>query len=75
MNFKVSLRANILADVLERRRILAEAKSLRAQLKALTELRQQYAADKIAARHQTRVRRVNAIAASICWETGHTPKK
>lgn len=72
MNFEVSLRARILADLLERRRILSEAKALRNQLRALKSLRRAYAADVIAGRHGTKVRRVNAIAASVCWETDHS---
>lgn len=75
MNFEVSLRARILADLLERRRILAEAKMLRNQLRALKSLRRAYAADVIAMRHQTKVRRVNAIAASVCWEADHSDKE
>lgn len=72
MSFEVSVRARILADLLERRRILAEARALRDQLRALKSLRRAYAADVIAERHSTKVRRVNAIAASVCWETDHT---
>lgn len=75
MNFEVSLRARILADLLERRRILAEAKMLRNQLRALKSLRRAYAADVIAERHRTKVRRVNAIAASVCWEADHSDKE
>lgn len=75
MSFEVSLRARILADLLERRRIRVEAQALRKQLKALTDLRRAYAADVIAERHQTKVRRVNAIAASVCWEIHHTDEE
>lgn len=67
-------RAQILADLIERRRILAEAKALRAQLQALIELRRVYAAESIAQRHQITLRRVNTIAASIRW-IGHSPKR
>lgn len=75
MNFEVSLRARILADLLERRRILSEAKALRNQLRALKSLRRAYAADVIAERHRTKVRRVNAIAATLDVEIDHIGEK
>lgn len=75
MNFEVSLRARILADLLERRRILAESKLLRNQLRALKSLRRAYAADVIATRHRTKVRRVNAIAATLDVEIDHIAEK
>lgn len=75
MTFEVSLRARILADLLERRRILAEAKELRNRLRALTARRRVFASHMIALRYQAKVRQVNAVAASICWDPDHTDEK
>jgi len=75
VTFEVSLRARILADLLERRRILAEAKFTRAKLHHLAEQRRAFATRVIAERYQAKVRQVNAIAASICWDADHSQEK
>jgi hypothetical protein len=75
VTFEVSQRARILADLLERRRILAEAKSLRHRLRVLTAQRRAFAAQVIALRYRAKLRQVNAIAASICWEPDHIDEK
>jgi hypothetical protein len=76
MTFEVSLRARILADLLERRRILAEAKRLRGQLRGLAIRRREFAAHVIAIRYQAKIRQVNALAASIMdCDSDHTDEK
>ncbi len=68
MTFEISQRARILADLLERRRIFAEAKQLRHRLRALTIQRRAFAAQVIAQRYQAKLRQVNAIAATLDGE-------
>ncbi len=65
MSFEVSLRARILADLLERRRILMEAKQLRNQLRGLAVRRREFAACAIAERYKAKLRTVNFLAASL----------
>lgn len=72
MNFEVSTRARILADLKERRRLLDEARAVRDRLATLAAQRRAFAAKAIAERHQVKLRQVNAIAGSICWEIHHT---
>lgn len=72
MSFEVSVRARILADLKERRRLLDEARAVRNRLAMLAELRRSYATKAIAERHQVKLRQVNAIAGSICWGIHHT---
>lgn len=67
MQSKAGLRARIMADLLERHRLLAQAKAVRSKLQQLNVARQSFAAKVIAERHQLPLRRVNAIAASVCW--------
>lgn len=75
MSFEVSLRARILADLLERRRILAEAKQLRDQLRGLSIRRREFAAHVIAQRYRAKLRQVNALAATLDVEFDHIGEK
>jgi hypothetical protein len=75
MTFEVSLRARILADLMERRRILAEAKELRHRLRILTAQRRSFAAHRIALRYQANLRQVNALAATLDGEPDHMDEK
>lgn len=72
MSFEVSLRARILADLKERRRLLDEARIVRSRLDEIAAQRRSYAAKAIAERHSVKLRQVNAIAGSICWGIHHT---
>ena len=75
MSFEVSLRARILADLKERRRLLDEARAVRSHLDEIAAQRRSYAAKAIAERHSVKLRQVNAIAGSTCWESDHTHEK
>lgn len=55
----------ILADLIERRRIMAEAKELQGRLEQLTKLRKSYAAKVIAERYAAAVRQVNFLASKL----------
>jgi hypothetical protein len=72
VSFEVSLRARILADLKERRRLLDEARAVRCRLGVIAAQRRSYAAKAIAERHSVKLRQVNAIAGSICWGVHHS---
>lgn len=65
VTFDLSIKARIKAALLERRRILTEAKYARAKLKRLAEEKRGLSAQAIADRHNTSLRTVNSIASTL----------
>jgi hypothetical protein len=61
----ITQRESILEDLLERRRMMAEARALKARLAEIAQLRKVYAAKIIAERHAARLRQVNFLASKL----------
>lgn len=73
MTFEVSLRARILADLMERRRLMIETKAIKARLKQIAADKAALATRTIAERHGVAPRLVNHLANAMQWGEHEKP--